>query len=317
MNPVEADSISGNTIHILATMDAEPVRSEVRSSLRNISVSGPDTWDQSERAISGYAERCARFSLPVTYFLHPEVAQKHAPLLRYLERDGACLGLHLHPYKLSESLTQNRQPYTSDLGAYREDTQREMIGRAAERWAEVIGHHPRYFRGGYFSANDDTFRVLASLGFIGGSLSIPGRILPTHQSVWAGAPDYPHPAHDAFRLCSGSSTFIEVPIAVDYERPVQRGAAGEIGYEWPYLAASYDHAAVARHIAVRIIRDRPGIPVFVIDVHNDQNLDDPSDFTSRNLETIVTVLRETAGTRQYRVSGATIASILNMTGFTA
>ena len=39
------------------------------------------------------------------------------------------------------------------------------------------------FRAGYFSANDMTYGVLEALGFRGGSVSIPGQILPEHCSV--------------------------------------------------------------------------------------------------------------------------------------
>ncbi len=39
------------TVYILASMDCEPVRSEVREEVRNVSLSGPADWEQSERVI--------------------------------------------------------------------------------------------------------------------------------------------------------------------------------------------------------------------------------------------------------------------------
>jgi hypothetical protein len=40
---------------------------------------------------------------------------------------------------------------------------------------------------------------------------------------------------------------VEVPVSVDYRRPIELGAAGETGYEWPYIASlDYDFYACAR-----------------------------------------------------------------------
>lgn len=272
-------------IFVLATMDCEPVRAEVPEDLREISRSGPAGRGESERAIRGYVEILSSYDMPVTLLVHPEVADYHTELLLDYERSGHCLGLHLHPYKLAGG------GYRCDLGAYPAEEQRRMINAACRRWQEIIGRHPRFFRAGYFSANDMTFGVLEDLGFQGGSVSIPGRILQAHQSVWAGAADYPHFADRAFRLCPGRSTFIEIPVSVDYRRPVVRGAAGEIGFEWPYVASlEYDSAAVVADILERFFEDKPAFPVFVMDVHNDQPFEDPDHPCSRNLRLILDTL---------------------------
>jgi peptidoglycan/xylan/chitin deacetylase (PgdA/CDA1 family) len=231
---------------------------------------------------------CASYGFPVTIFLHPEVAAYHAALLLGYEENGHCLGLHLHPYKLIPTR------YHRDLGAYTEAEQRQIIAEASKRWSEVIGHAPGFFRAGYFSANDMTFRVLEDLGFIGGSVSIPGRLLPEHQSVWVGAADFPHRADTAFRLAEGQSRFIEVPVSVDYERPIKRGNAGEVGYEWPYIASlEYDFQAVVPDIISRFSRSTARFPVFVMDVHNDQDFQDPEHPAAGNLRIVLdTLLRE-------------------------
>jgi len=155
-----------------------------------------------------------------------------------------------------------------------------------------------------------TFGVLEELGFIGGSVSIPGRVLPDHQSVWAGAPDYPHAAHPAFRLCSGSTGFVEVPVSVDHLRPVARGTAGEIGYEWPYLAAEgYDHRAIAGDIVRRFARDTPALAVFVTDVHNDQDMSEPDHLACRNLRTLFDEVLNQTRLLQIPAEGATIEEV--------
>ena len=69
-----------------------------------------------------------------------------------------------------------------------------MLSRAIEMWREAFNVPPQYFRQGTLSANDSLFRVLADLGFRGGSVSLPGRVFPDKHAVWAGAPLDPHRA---------------------------------------------------------------------------------------------------------------------------
>ena len=143
-----------------------------------------------------------------------------------------------------------------------------------------------YFRAGYFSASDATYRVLDELGFAGGSLSIPGRVLPGHQSMWTGAETYPHRTHHECRLIAGEGNFINVPVSVAFNRPVQRGHAGERGYEWLYIPHRYDHVAVIKDMLDRFLRDDPRFPVIVTDSHNDQDYSDPGHPARMNLELI-------------------------------
>ena len=279
------DRESIKEIFVMATMDCEPVRSDIPENLQEISKSGPVNRQASEQSIRGCVGICASYGLPVTLFLHPEVAAYHTQLLLDYENKGHCLGLHLHPYKLTTTR------YHCDLGAYSAAEQQQMISEAADRWQETIGHHPLFFRAGYFSANDMTYGVLEDFGFIGGSVSIPGRVLPEHQSVWVGAADFPHRANTSFRFLPGESSFVEVPVSVDYRRPIEHGAAGEVGYEWPYIAShEYDFDAVVSDIVERFRRDKPQFPVLVMDVHNDQAFEDPQHPASRNLHAILDTL---------------------------
>lgn len=290
-------------------MDCEPVRSDIPEEIREISQSGPSDRQSSEQSIRGYLEICASYGLPVTMFLHPEVTAYHTQSLIDYEKKGHCLGLHLHPYKL----TTGR--YCYDLGAYSAAEQRRMISTASDRWQETIGHHPFFSRAGYFSANDMTYGVLEDLGFIGGSVSIPGRVLPEHQSVWIGAADFLHRADTAFRLTPGQSNFVEVPVSVDYRRPIEHGAAGEAGYEWPYIASlDYDFYAVVVDIVERFRRDRPEFPVFVMDVHNDQAFGDSEHPATRNLHTVLDTLFEQA--EQYAIStnAVTLRELCSLVG---
>lgn len=290
-------------VNILMTMDCESAKVDVSDHGIGMSSSGPANYEESERSIRGFVETIKAAGYPATLFLHPEVAIAHADLVRELKASGACLGLHLHPYKLADST------YKQDLGAYAEHQQRAILQRAIEAWESALGERPQYFRAGYFSANDSTFRILAELGFRGGSLSNPGRLLPSHFSVWKDADPYPHRAHHAFRLVSGDSDFIEVPVSVAYGRPVAQGHAGEEGYEWPYIPHTYDHAAVISDILGRFRRDQPRFGTFVTDTHNDHDYSNPQSAASVNLRCILDAIDASCETMGLEPKGTTIDAL--------
>ena len=289
---------------VLFTMDCEPARDDVSSHALRMSASGPRDYAESAASIDAYCRGLMSRGFPVTLFLHPEVAEAHADLVLALEADGACLGLHLHPYKLGDGR------WRLDLGAYPADVQREILRQAVETWQRALGRRPLYFRAGYFSANDATFAVLEELGFRGGSLSIPGRVLPEHFSVWAGADPYPHRADLAFRQNAGTGDFVEVPVPVDRRRPVTRGHAGEAGFEWPYIPASaYDHRCVVTDMLEAFAdSDRPWGTV-VMDTHNDQDYGDPAHPATRNLAVISAALRAGCDRLGLRPLGGTVADV--------
>jgi hypothetical protein len=290
-------------VNIMMTMDCESAKVDVSDHGIHMSSSGPADYVESERSIRGFVETIQAAGFPATLFLHPEVAIAHRDLVLDLQTAGACLGLHLHPYKMVDS------DYTQDLGAYPESLQRTILQKATDVWAETVGQHPRYFRAGYFSANDSTFGILEDLGYHGGSLSNPGRLLPSHFSVWRSGDPYPHRAHRAFRLVSGDSDFIEVPVAVAYGRPVARGHAGEEGYEWPYIPHTYDHAAVISDILGRFQQDRPRFGTFVSDTHNDHDYTDPSAPASVNLRCILDAIEASCEAMNLVPEGITIDTL--------
>jgi len=135
------------TIYVLLTMDCETPRCEVSEHGARMSASGPANREDAARAVRGYAETAAAAGFPVTLLAHPEVAVAHPGLLLQLQREGACLGLHLHPYKLAG------ERYELDLGAYSAAEQQQIVEAACERWESALGQRPRYFRAGYFSAS--------------------------------------------------------------------------------------------------------------------------------------------------------------------
>jgi len=289
-----------NDVYVMLTMDCEAAKIDVSAHGREMSGSGPAEYADSETSIRGYVESARALGYPVTLFVHPEVAVAHAALLQELKGGGTCLGLHLHPYKFAGDR------YDRDLGAYSAEDQRSILAEAVDVWGEALGFRPIYFRAGYFSANDSTVSALLALGFEGGSLSNPGRILPDHASVWAGAAAYPHRAHEAFRLIEGDTDFIEVPVAVAYGRPVEQGHAGERGFEWPYIPHTYDHSRVIEDILNRFVEEAPGFGTIVTDTHNDQDYADPNHASSQNLKSIIATIEAVCAARNLVVHGVTL-----------
>ena len=292
------------TFNVILTMDCEPALFECSPLAIKLSGSGPATHEAGESSIRGYVEAAEREGYPVTLFAHPEVAVAQPGLLLELQNAGACLGMHLHPYKFDDAR------YPRDLGAFTAEEQAELISAASGAWSNALGQHPRFFRGGVFSANDATFGVLVELGFEGGSLSCPGRVLPEAMAVWAGSELYPHRANLSFRHIEGDSDFVEVPISVDTSRPMEQGDRHEAGFEWPYVPSrKYDHRAVARNVIARSIADGAAFPTYVTNTHQDQDYADPAHPSSVKLQTIFRSLRESASERGIGLSGATIADM--------
>ncbi len=288
---------------MLLTMDCETARSDLMPCAIRMSGSGPVDYLESGRSIRVYVETAASNGFPVTLFVHPEVASENAELLLELREHGACLGLHLHPYKLKGA------KYKYDLGAYSAGEQSGIVSEAMQVWEFALGSPPRYFRAGYFSANDKTFGVLNELGFAGGSLSNPGRVLPGHHSVWEGADPYPHRAHHECRLIAGDSDFINVPASVAFDRPVQQGHAGERGYEWSYVPYGYDHGAIVQNVLDRFLADMPRFPVIVTDTHNDQDYSDLEHPARRNLELILRSIRDNCKQMEMQTVGVTLDAL--------
>jgi peptidoglycan/xylan/chitin deacetylase (PgdA/CDA1 family) len=283
-------------VAMMPTMDCEPPGSEITAHARSKSATGPTDYGASESSIRGFASLCGDLGLTPTLFVHPQVGERHRDLFLALRAEGACLGLHLHPYKLNPD-------YREDLGAYPAETQREILTEAIDRWEAIFDEHPRYVRPGVFSASDATYRVLSDLGFAGGSVSTPGRVKPDAAAVWAGAPLDPHRGHAAFRMLPGDLDFVDVPVTVDRARPVTGGHLGQGGYESLYVsdieaealdpeASAYDLAAVTRNTLERIKRERPAHPALVTNTHNNMAYGDPDHRARANLRTVA----RTAGT---------------------
>lgn len=296
-------------------MDCEPPESDISSYAHRKSSSGPDDYAESERSITGYVDVLERYGYTPTLFVHPRVAERQREFLIDLRERGVCLGLHLHPYKMDEA-------YRHDLGFYRYSTQRALLTEATDRWKNAMGRHPEYFRPGVFSANDSTFGLLEELGYSGGSVSSPGRVLPSAAAVWAGARYDPHRAHRGFRQLAGEADFVNVPMTVDSASPIQNGHANQRGYQSLYVSAveeeevnpdatRYDFDAMVENVVDRFESDRPTHPVVLTNTHNNMNYCDADHPATENLETVLDGLENLSSRRDVSLSSGTIESVVD------
>jgi hypothetical protein len=219
-------------IYVLVTADCETAHCDVTPHSLSMSSSGPADYTEGERSLEGYAAVTQHYGFPLTLFAHPEVARNSPDLLLQLEAQGACLGMHLHPYKFWDG------SYKWDVGAYTAAEQRQFFTEAVADWEAALGKRPIYFRSGYSSGNDMNYGVLLEMGFRGVAIANPGRNLPQHCSVWVGTEHYPHRTHLGFRQLVGISDLVEIPVSVDLQRPLMLDHAGGAGYEWPYVPAA-------------------------------------------------------------------------------
>jgi peptidoglycan/xylan/chitin deacetylase (PgdA/CDA1 family) len=288
-------------LHVVITMDCERPNDTGLPG-----VTGPKTWADSARFIQRYAEIVRNAGFPVSFFMHPEVTSPHRDLFFALERAGCSIaGLHLHPWKYSS--VQVRQ----HLGLMDEDAQRSVLATAVDEWSQGLGRAPRYFRPGTFSASDSTFRVAVDAGFVGGSLSVPGRVYPEIGAVWSGCPADPHLADGAFRIRPGRLHFANMPLTVDFSETRRRGQR-----QWhPDLRPDQSYVDLDKQVASvvnQILSRRPAIPVLNVVTHNDNNYADQDNPVRRNLEAILAATKAAAADAGAECRGATIDEICDM-----
>ncbi|GMU21260.1 MAG: hypothetical protein AMXMBFR13_13530 [Phycisphaerae bacterium] len=279
-------------LYVSFTMDCERIESECMAG-------GPPTWELSEKAIRGYCQTLLDARIRPTLFIVPECGQQHASAFRELAQRGVELGMHLHPQCFQD------HRYSKYLGEYDAATQQELIGRAAGILKDALGVEPKAFRGGNFSASDDTFAVLDALGFRHGSISDPGRDAPQYHAVWKGTVVDPHWAHARDRLKPGQLRFLEVPLTTDPQRRHPNGFPYELRIE----SGEFErwHRPIIEAALARMEADRPRLRVLSIFTHNYFDYSNPEAVQSRTLQGYIAYIKQLR--RRFRVVGATLADI--------
>jgi len=254
------DGMATTELYVAFTMDCERIAAESPPG-------GPESWETSERAISGFCDTLLDQGITPSLFLTPECGNQHRRLLRKISRKGVELGLHVHP----QSLGDHR--YGRYLGQYDREAQRSIIGGAAESFRRTFGRRPGSFRPGNFSANEETFSVLVELDFRQGSVSDPGRNCPQFAASWRGSHPLPHWASAEDRLIPGNLPFLEVPLTTDPSRLHGNGFPYELRVE----SGNFDdyHRGIIEG-ALRHIRRNPGaFPALCLFTHNYFDYRDP------------------------------------------
>lgn len=297
-------------IYVVVTMDCEPKKQAAHPE-----ATGPADWDLGRRAVEGYASIATRHGLPVTYFIHPETALEQASMFDRLRSQGACLGLHVHAWKYAMAYHGGAR-YMSHYGALSDEQQYGVLGETAALWRHALGEWPLYFRPGTFSANDSMFRILADMGFRGGSCSVPGRVMPAMQAVWAGAHPDAHRAHAQFRQIPGDLDFVNMPLAVDFSRSLRARNGWSIH---PDLRPDIDwhnqygltYADIAKSLVSQVIERAPRVPTMSLVSHNHFDFGDEGDPARVRFEQALNALREACDTAGVRMVGATLEQVVN------
>ena len=297
-------------INVVLTMDCEPT-----TATSDKSASGPKDWAHGERAVSGYVGIGKSYGFPVSFFIHPETAIAQAPMFKELEEKGACLGLHLHPWKYSKWRHDGKR-YFAHYGGLTADAQLTLLTEASALWRDAIGYQPLYFRSGTFSANDSIFRVLAAAGFKGGSCSAPGRVVPEMLAIWSGTEPDPHRGHALFRHVSGDLEFVNVPLSADFSA-LLTGMHGRRMHadlrpdtDWPgQYGVSYE--TIATNIVNQVVDRAPLVPTIVIISHNHFEFSDPAGTHTLRLRSALDGLHRACKLAGVKPVGATLAQIVD------
>jgi hypothetical protein len=289
-------------IHVVVTMDCEPLRPPER---QGAATSGPASLELSERAIQGYVAIAGERGWPVSFFVHPEAALAQPRLYLELAEAGHDLGLHIHPYK------HDPVRFRSHFGALSAERQRVLLAEGSALWAHALGRRPTLFRPGTFSANDSTFPVLEEMGFLGGSISCPGRNYPDLYAVWSGAPVDPHRGHRTFRLLPGDLDFVNLPLSVDLSRLEERNGRH---FHWDlrpdYLSA--DYPTIARNMVGQLQERRPAVPVLMLVTHNDHDYLDETDRVCRNYRASLAAMAQACEEAGLQAVGSTVETVCRL-----
>lgn len=297
-------------VNVVLTMDCEPT-----TSTSDKSASGPKDWAHGERAVRGYVGLGRKHGFPVSFFIHPETAIAQTAFFRELEDDGACLGLHVHPWKYSKWRHGGKR-FFNHYGNLSEDEQLALLTEASALWRDAIGYQPLYFRPGTFSANDSIYKVLQKAGFRGGSCSAPGRVVREMQAVWTSTEPDPHRGHARFRLLAGDLDVANVPLTMDFskllEAPNNRRMHADLrpDTDWPGQYG-IEYQTIATNIVTQLKERNPAVPTIVIISHNHFEFSDPNGVHTKRLNLALDGLQKACAAAGLKPVGATLEKVID------
>ena len=279
------------------TMDCEPIGAEV-------STGGPESWALSERAMRGYVRALVDRGHRATLFVIPRTAEVQADVLGDLWDAGAELGMHMHPQTTDYGVDAH-------LGQLSPTRQRKLLESGCDRIEAALGEPPRAFRPGCFSASDDTFSILADLGFTHGSVSLPGRRLPDYAAKWVDSVPFAHWASATDRLRAGELPFLEMPTAVDLREvagpKTEAGDATQLRLERAGIE-QWGPGLIRRHLRRQIEEDW-WLKSMVVMTHNTREYEHREEPARRALETVADEIESAADEVGLSVIPATLAEV--------
>ena len=299
-------------VSVVVTMDCEPTLATTHPK-----ATGPKDFSQSERAITGYHEIASSYGFPVTYFVHPETIIEQADLFKDLKGKGCAVGLHMHPWKYSQWRYGGKRflGHYGDLGY---DDQVAILSEAIALFHSAMGERPTLFRPGTFSANDMTYQALVALGFVGGSVSAPGRVFTEIRSSWTDTVLDPHRPHPAFRQIRGDLPFGNMPLSADVSQLLtesegrQRHADFRPDVDWPgKFGISY--RTIADNILRQVMERTPAIPVLNTISHNHYEYRDMASAPCQRYRVMLDELSGACSRAGVKAVGTTVADVVERT----
>lgn len=247
-----------------------------------------------ERASRGFGEIMLDNDAVGTFYVIPTDLEAHPELYRQLENEGHEIALHIHPADLG---------YQEFLGVYGGDEQRQIVGEATERFAQVMGRRPDTICQGYASGNDHTFPAMAAEGFRQGMLTIPTRILPECASVWAGAPLDIHYTNAYNRVLPGTLDLVNIPFTIDPDSRMWGGKHPQ-DLRIELVDAKNQWYTIAKAVD-RQIADQTPVKYLAGGTHNVFDYSDPRDFRRETLIKVIQQLKSIIEAKGYRYQAAT------------
>jgi hypothetical protein len=194
---------------------------------------GPQTWEESERAIHAIREAFEQRELlgALSFMPTPEAARAHAPMWRAWHAEGVYLGIQ-------PNVPGFRYPtYAKDLGQYDEDTQRQIIREATEDFEDALGFRPDMYVACCGSKSAVTPHLLYEAGYRLTHSPAPGRYFPDRPDKCnPGVFPYPHWGNQQHHLLPGTLPLCVVPNSGDMSggrgvRPTDLRAEAPVGEE--------------------------------------------------------------------------------------
>jgi len=170
----------GRKCYVVFTMDCERAHPG-----KAFYPAGPRHWKESGDNIAAFCEILFARNIYPNLFATPEACENHKELFRDLCGIGCEIGLHLHPRTFEYGVNEY-------LGLLPYRIQRELLERAKSKCESVLRQPIKTFRAGFYSANNDTFTILRSLGFTHTSTSVARRHNPNSGALWGNTLTYPH-----------------------------------------------------------------------------------------------------------------------------